>query len=121
MTRDPMVVHPEDDAEPLLTRFDEQDFNAFPVIDPEGNLLGVVTKLSLLRLFRRGGAAATSAPAGPSTLRVRDVMGTRNVSVEPTDNPRRGRAADDPIPCPERAGRRAIREPAAARRDGEPR
>jgi len=86
MTRDPMVVHPEDDAEPLLTRFDEQDFNAFPVIDPEGNLLGIVTKLSLLRLFRRGGAAATSAPAGPSTLRVRDVMDTRNVSVEPTDN-----------------------------------
>jgi CBS-domain-containing membrane protein len=83
MTRHPMVVHREDDAEPLLTFFEEQDFNAFPVVDPDGNLLGVVTKLSLLRLFRGGGAAATSAPAGPSALRVRDVMDTRNVSVEP--------------------------------------
>src|SRR5262245_20232403 len=81
MTRDPMVVHREDDAAPLLGLFEEQDFNAFPVVDPEGNLLGVVTKLSLLRLVRSGGAAVTSAPA----LRVRDVMDTRNVSVEPTD------------------------------------
>jgi CBS domain-containing protein len=86
MTRDPMVVHPEDEAESLLTLFDEHDFNAFPVIDPEGNLRGVVTKSSLLRLFRSGGASATSAPTGPSALRVRDVMDTRNVSVEPTDN-----------------------------------
>jgi CBS domain-containing protein len=86
MARDPMVVRPEDEAEPLLTLFEEQDFNAFPVIDPEGNLLGVVTKLSLLRLFRSGGAAATSAPASPSALRVRDVMDTRNVSVDPTDH-----------------------------------
>jgi CBS domain-containing protein len=86
MTRDPMAVHREDDAAPLLGLFEEQDFNAFPVVDPGGNLLGVVTKLSLLRLFRSGGADVTSAPAGPSTLRVRDVMDTRNVSVEPTDN-----------------------------------
>ena len=85
MTRDPMVVHSEDDVGPLLTLFNRQDFNAFPVIDPDGNLLGVVTKLSLLRLFGPGGTA-TSEPAGPSTLRVRDVMDTRNVSVEPKDN-----------------------------------
>jgi CBS domain-containing protein len=85
MTRDPMVVHPEDDAGRLLTLFEKQDFNAVPVVDPDGDLLGLVTKPSLLRLLRGGSAAATTEAVGPSTLRVRDVMDTRKVSVDPAD------------------------------------
>jgi CBS domain-containing membrane protein len=86
MTRNPLVVHGDDDAEPLLVLFEGRDFNAVPVVDAEGHLVGVVTKLSLLRLFRGGVAAATAEPAGSSTLRIRDVMDTRKVSVEPTDD-----------------------------------
>jgi CBS domain-containing protein len=86
MTRHPMVVHGDEDAEPVLALFEGRDFNAVPVVDAEGHLLGVVTKLSLLRLFRGGVAAATSEPARSSTLRIRDVMDTRKVSVEPTDD-----------------------------------
>jgi CBS domain-containing protein len=87
MTRHPLVLRPEDDAEPLLTLFEKQDFNAVPVVDAEGNLLGVVTKLSLLRLLRGGSAAVASAdPARSAALRVHDVMDTRNVSVEPADD-----------------------------------
>ena len=86
MTRHPMVVHAEDDAEPLLALFEAHDFNAMPVLDAEDHLVGVVTKLSLLRLFR-GGSATRSAEAGsPATLRVRDVMDTRKVWVEPADD-----------------------------------
>jgi CBS domain-containing protein len=82
MTRQPMVCHLEDAATPLLTLFEERDFNAIPVVDSEGHLLGVVTKLSLLRLLR-GGTAET---APPLSLRVRDVMDTRKVWVEPVDD-----------------------------------
>ena len=56
MTRHPLVVHGEDDAEPLLALFEAHDFNAIPVVDAEDHLIGVVTKLSLLRLFRGGRA-----------------------------------------------------------------
>jgi CBS domain-containing protein len=85
MTRHPTVVHGEDDAQALLRLFEEHDFNAVPVVDPKGDLLGVVTKLSLLRLLRVGSAATIVETANPVTLRVRDVMDTRRVSVEPTD------------------------------------
>ena len=86
MSRDPLVVHREDDAEPLLTLFEKRDYNAVPVVDAEGHLLGVVTKLSLLRLLRGGRVAAISEPSSPSSLRVGDVMDTRKVSVEPADD-----------------------------------
>jgi CBS domain-containing protein len=85
MTRDPRVVHAEDDAESLLAMFEGQDFNAVPVVDSEGYLLGMVTKLSLLRLFRGGSATGTPGTEGPSRLRVRDVMDPRKVWVEPMD------------------------------------
>jgi CBS domain-containing protein len=85
MTRNPRVVHAENDAEPLLAMFEGQDFNAVPVVDPEGYLLGMVTKLSLLRLFRGGSATGTTGTVGPSKLRVRDVMDPRKVWVEPME------------------------------------
>jgi CBS domain-containing protein len=86
MTRDPMVVRAEDDAEPLLALFEGRDFNAVPVVDPEGHLLGMVTKLSLLRLFRGWTAIGTTGAGSPSSLRVRDVMDTRKLWVEPGDD-----------------------------------
>jgi CBS-domain-containing membrane protein len=55
MTKDPTVVHREDDAEQVLALLDRHDFNAVPVVDQESQLLGVVTKLSLLRLLSRPG------------------------------------------------------------------
>jgi CBS domain-containing protein len=86
MTPDPMVVHAEDEAEPLLGLFGQQDFNAVPVVDAEGDLIGVVTKLSMLRLFRRVGSSRTADPVGSSSVRVRDVMDTRAVWVEPAES-----------------------------------
>jgi CBS domain-containing protein len=85
MTRDPMVVRGDDDAEPLLTLFEGRDFNAVPVVDSGGHLVGVVTKLSLLRLFRGWSATGTTEVERPQGLRARDVMDTRKVWVEPED------------------------------------
>ena len=52
MTRDPVTIGPEvslAEAEALL---EQHDFNALPVVGPARELLGVVTKLDLLRAFR---------------------------------------------------------------------
>jgi len=80
-----MVVHPEDDAEGLLALFKGQDFNALPVVDPEGHLVGMVTKLTILRLLHGVSPRGTTDTLAPSRLRVRDVMDTRKVWVEPAD------------------------------------
>jgi len=72
MTPDPMVVHEEDAAEPRLALFERRDFNAVPVVDVEGHLVGVVTTLSLLRLFRQVTSHRTIHAAGSSNL-----VGTR--------------------------------------------
>src|SRR5262245_43557132 len=85
MTTQPLVVHPQDDAESLLARFESQDFNALPVVEPVHHLVGMVTKLSLLRLLRGIGAKRTIDDPAPALLRVRDVMDTRNVWVELED------------------------------------
>jgi CBS domain-containing protein len=85
MTRLPTVVHADDYAEPLLALFEGHDFNAVPVVDPEGCLLGMVTKLSLLRLFH-GRSAEGTERVDPLSLRVGDIMDTRKISVEPGDS-----------------------------------
>src|SRR5262249_31665735 len=85
MTPEPMVVHPEDDPEALLALFEGQDFNVLPVVDPGGDLVGMVTKLNLLRLLRGISATGTTDTLVRSRLRVRDVMDTRKVWVEPGD------------------------------------
>jgi CBS domain-containing protein len=85
MTHDPLVVHCEDDAEPLIDLFERHDFSAIPVVDPGGDLLGMVTKLSLLRLYRMGKAVGGADTTGLSRLRVRDVMDARKVWVETSD------------------------------------
>jgi CBS domain-containing protein len=82
MARDPVIVHGEDDAEPLLAIFEGHDLNAVAVVDAGGYLLGMVTKLSLLRLFRGGSATGTTETETPASLRIRDVMDTRKVWVE---------------------------------------
>lgn len=85
MTPNPLVIHPEDDAEPLLALFEGQDFNAVPVVDDGGHLLGMVTKLGLLRLFRVGNVIGATGAEAPASLRVRDIMDTRKVWVEAGD------------------------------------
>src|SRR5262245_51734899 len=80
MTREPVVVHHDDDPTPLLALFERKDFNAVPVVDTKGRLLGMVNKLTLLRLFRRDSTTRSAA-----SLRVQDIMDTRRVWVEPGD------------------------------------
>ena len=54
MTPNPVVVGPHTRLCELEEIFEAHDFNALPVIDGERRLLGMVTKLDLLRAFAFG-------------------------------------------------------------------
>jgi CBS domain-containing protein len=52
MTRDPVTIGPDASLAEAEALLEERDFNALPVVGPARELLGVVTKLDLLRAFR---------------------------------------------------------------------
>ncbi len=67
MTSAPACVLPTTTIEELLRVFDAKDYNAFPVTDPSGELLGIVTKLDLLRALQPLVKLTT-----PQSLRLRE-------------------------------------------------
>ena len=52
MTSDPVTISPDLSLADAEAVFDAHDFNALPVVDDEGRLAGVFTKLDLLKAFR---------------------------------------------------------------------
>jgi CBS domain-containing protein len=52
MTLDPMRVSPETSLGAAMEIFDSHDFNGLPVLAADGELVGIVTKLDVLRAFR---------------------------------------------------------------------
>lgn len=48
----PVTVRESTTADELLELFDRHDYNALPVTDDAGRLVGIVTKLDLLRALR---------------------------------------------------------------------
>lgn len=85
MTPEPVKVRPEMTVEELLTLFDRHDFNAFPVVDQDGTLLGIVTKLDVLRFLRPDPTLRIPDLPAVSATHVLDIMRTGIVTVEPED------------------------------------
>ena len=83
MSAAPVVVSPATRVSELLTLFDRHDYNAFPVVDDRTHVLGVVSKLDVLRAFLApqdaGEAAVAERPA--EALMTREV-----VAVGPEDS-----------------------------------
>jgi CBS domain-containing protein len=52
MTAEPVTVRPEASLAEVEAVFEKHDFNGLPVVDEAGALLGVVTKLDLMKAFR---------------------------------------------------------------------
>jgi CBS domain-containing protein len=52
MTADPVRVRPDASLAEAEALLEQHDFNALPVVGEKGELLGIVTKLDLLRAFR---------------------------------------------------------------------
>ena len=84
MSISPVTVTPATTVAELLALFDRHDFNAFPVLDQGGRLLGVVSKLDVLDLALRSGASGETREA-LSTVPVERLMQTEVVSVEARD------------------------------------
>lgn len=77
MTRRPITATPDTTIGDLLVQFDQHDVNAIPVVEPAGALVGIVTKLDLLRVLR-------AARAGRSQ-RIESIMRCGVITVEPGD------------------------------------
>jgi CBS-domain-containing membrane protein len=81
MTPAPETVGPETDVRTLKTIFESHDFNAFPVVDDERALLGVVTKLDFLRMFRPDQRRWIPDVRALWAEHARDIMSRRVVTV----------------------------------------
>lgn len=80
MSTSPVTVTPATSVADLLALFDRHDFNAFPVLDRHGQLLGIVSKLDVLERFLAAGAAGQSIGA-LGTVRVESLLQPDIVSV----------------------------------------
>ena len=86
MTRQPRTVDKNTDVLTLKTMFQRYEFNAFPVVDAEQALLGVVTKLDLLRMFRHHRSRWLPDIRALWAERVEDIMTRRAVTVTPDES-----------------------------------
>lgn len=84
MTPAPVTVSPDTTVAELMQAFDRHDFNAFPVVGDGGALVGIVTKLDVLRLFRPVTGLRIPADVAAPTVRVAKIMrpGVLNVEAE---------------------------------------
>jgi CBS domain-containing protein len=87
MTRAPVTVNPDTTVAELMQAFDRYDFNAFPVVKPDGSLVGIVTKLDVLRLFQPVTGMRIPTSVSKPAVRVEAIMRRGVVNVE----------ADDPL------------------------
>jgi CBS domain-containing protein len=86
MTPTPVSVHPETTIGELKSLFERYDFNAFPVVDAQGILRGLVSKLDLLRVFRPDRRRGMAGLVALWSERVDDIMSRGLVAVEPDES-----------------------------------
>lgn len=82
MSSSPVTVAPATSVNEVLAQFDRHDFNAFPVLNERGRLLGIISKLDVLQLFLAGDPSAGAVTADIGAVRVEDLMHPEIVSVE---------------------------------------
>jgi CBS-domain-containing membrane protein len=85
MTRAPKVVGARTNLRTLKTLFDTHDFNALPVVDADGVLLGVVTKLDFLKMFSPDRRRWIPDLKSLWAERVEDIMSRGIIAVTPED------------------------------------
>jgi CBS-domain-containing membrane protein len=86
MSKSPKTVGPKTSVRALQGLFVSHDFNAFPVVDDAGVLLGIVSKLDLLRMFRHDPVRLRPDLAALWAEHVDDVMRRRVVTLGPRDS-----------------------------------
>lgn len=86
MSTAPVTVSAATPIFDLLARFDRHDFNAFPVVDDHGRLVGVVSKLDVLSAFLSGRKPPGSAHSAVAEVRADALMTHDVVAVGPEDS-----------------------------------
>src|SRR5688572_21414538 len=81
----PKTVGPKVSVRDLQGFFASYNFNAFPVVNEANILLGIVTKLDLLRIFRHDGVRLRPSLTELFAEHVEDIMRRRVVTVGPRD------------------------------------
>jgi CBS-domain-containing membrane protein len=85
MSASAKTVGPKTSVRALQGLFVSHDFNAFPVVDETGVLLGIVSKLDLLRMFRHDPVRLRPDLGALWAEHVDDVMRRRVVTLGPRD------------------------------------
>ncbi|MCG7840740.1 MAG: CBS domain-containing protein [Methanomassiliicoccales archaeon] len=85
MTKEVVTVSPDTDLKKLKEMFEQYDFNSFPVLDGQ-KMVGVVSKLDLLRAFSAGLHVTTGRFMKLYSNNAADIMHTATVYVSPEDS-----------------------------------
>jgi CBS domain-containing protein len=85
MTASPVTVQPTTTVVELLALFDRHDYNAFPVVAPDGTLRGIVSKLDVLRLLHPDEQFRLPDPKVIGATRVAEIMHPGTLTVEAED------------------------------------
>jgi CBS domain-containing protein len=85
MTPSPVTVRPDTSIADLKALFERYDFNAFPVVDDQGVLRGMVSKLDLLRAFRPDKRRLMAGLWALWAERVEEIMSRSIIAVEPDE------------------------------------
>jgi CBS domain-containing protein len=85
MSTSPVRVEPTTSIRSLLALFDRHDFNAFPVVGPHNRLVGIVSKLDVLKRLLDQRASSRSPTSAVATACVADMMSRKAVFIEPRD------------------------------------
>jgi len=86
MSSPPKTVGPAMPVHQLQGFFASTNFNAFPVVDDANSLVGIVTKLDLLRIFRHDRVRLRPSLTDLWAEHVEDIMRRRVVTVAPRDS-----------------------------------
>lgn len=85
MSSSPVTVEQTTTIGDLLALFDRHDFNAFPVVGQQNRLVGIVSKMDVLKLLLGHRLSTRSATDAIATTYVADVMRRKAVFVNPHD------------------------------------
>jgi CBS domain-containing protein len=109
MTRGPKTIEPSASLAQAEAIFEKHDFNALPVVEPDGRLVGIFTKLDFLGAFaftptsiipryeevmrsqvgeKMSRELITVAPDSPLTRVLQELVRTRNKSLPVVDGTR---------------------------------
>jgi CBS domain-containing protein len=85
MTGDPVTVTPDTTVAELEAVMRREGVASCPVVDDRGELVGMASRVDLLRAFRPSRELKVKAPAEVGQLQVRDIMRAGVVTVEQGD------------------------------------